>query len=77
KLIQDAGEKADDEAQGWTVQGDVDGGEAVKPSEKYEQKKGKNGRPVFGPVRPPSSSSNPADSASGGLFTMGGAPLDV
>ncbi|KAI7322200.1 hypothetical protein KC315_g8913 [Hortaea werneckii] len=79
KLIQDAEEKADDEAQGWTVQGDVDGGEAVKPSEKYEQKKGKNGKPVFGPVRPPQPQppSNPADSASGGLFTMGGAPLDV
>ncbi|KAI6866013.1 hypothetical protein D0864_11495 [Hortaea werneckii] len=81
KLIQDAEEKADEDAQGWTVQGDVDGGEAVKPSEKYEQKKGKDGKPVFGPARPPPPPPppplNPADSASGGLFTMGGAPLDV
>ncbi|GAB1743985.1 hypothetical protein NU219Hw_g1025t1 [Hortaea werneckii] len=78
KLIQDAEEKADDEAQGWTVQGDVDGGEAVKPNEKYEQKKGKNGKPVFGPAKPPPPPPpNPADSASGGLFTMGGAVLDV
>jgi len=68
--IEQAKERAKEDSEGWTLLEDDDGGVAVPSKEEdFESKKTK--RPFFGPPRPP------ASSASGGLYTMGGAPLDV
>ncbi|KAK5125341.1 hypothetical protein LTR85_000450 [Meristemomyces frigidus] len=72
EAIEQAKGRVQDDAQGWAVDEGEDGGVAVPPKEEdFEFRKAKAKTPVFGPPRPPS------PSASGGLFTSGGAPLDV
>ncbi|KAK4508626.1 hypothetical protein PRZ48_002365 [Zasmidium cellare] len=62
KLIEGAKERAFEDSQGWDSSGD-DGGIPIKPPVDSYQKK------AFGPERPPAPQT--------GLYTMGGAPLDV
>lgn len=70
--IEQAKERVLDEDEGWGARDGDDGGVALPPTGGTpDNGKGKANRPTFGPPRPPS------PSASGGLFTMGGAPLDV
>lgn len=72
EAVEQARERVRDDAKGWTVDQGDDGGVPVSPkAEDFEFKKAKLQKSAFGPPRPPS------PSASGGLFTSGGAPLDV
>lgn len=73
RMVEKAKKKGERDAREWAAleDDDGDGGPAVAPNEKYELRKAKDGRAIFGPAKPPS------PSASGGLFTEGGAPLDV
>ncbi|KAK5110068.1 hypothetical protein LTR62_006313 [Meristemomyces frigidus] len=71
KAVVDAAvERREDEMVGWTLAQDEDGGVAVVPKDgDFESKTAKTMRPVHGPPRPPKLQS--------GLWTIGGAPLDV
>ncbi|KAK4548611.1 hypothetical protein LTR36_009521 [Oleoguttula mirabilis] len=72
EAVELAKERVKSDAEGWGVHDDDDGGVAVAPREEdFASKKAKAKNPAFGPPRPPS------PSASGGLYTSGGAPLDV
>ena len=61
--VEQAKEKVKDEAEGWTAEDD-DGGVAVLPSEADFESKNAKGKYRNG-------------RAKGGLWTIGGAPLDV
>ncbi|KAK3670213.1 hypothetical protein LTR78_009868 [Recurvomyces mirabilis] len=64
-------ERRADEMEGWDLPDGEDGGVAIVPKEEdYESKKTKAARALHGPPRPPPVSAR-------GLYTTGGAPLDV
>ncbi|KAF2717467.1 hypothetical protein K431DRAFT_233035 [Polychaeton citri CBS 116435] len=72
--VQQAHKRVQDEVTGWETGGDSRKAGVYEVGEssemQYAGRQGKQGKPVFGPERPPAVSSN-------GLYTMGGVPLDV
>ena len=67
--IEQAKERAKENAEGWTSPEGEDGGVAVSPSAGGAETDGGRKKSVYGPPKPPEGFT--------GFYTMGGAPLDV